>query len=270
MTATALEPFPALCRQWRQFRKLSQLDLALAADVSQRHVSWLETGRSTPSRSMIQRLSEAMEVPLRDRNALFQAAGFVPPYAETDLDEPVMTPVLDAMNHVLAHHEPLPAIVVDRMWNVRKLNRAADRMLSLTGDPAARSRGLGSGDALNLALLSLHPDGLRRHIRNWDAVAPSFIRRLRQESMATVDPSLKRHLEQLVALAGDVAECEPLPGLLPFLPLELELGGTRLSLFSVISTLGTPQDVTTDELRIEAFYPSDENTRRFFAEQVVS
>lgn len=120
MTSADPQNFQHICRHWRKFRKLSQLDLALAANVSQRHVSWLETGRSHPSRAMIERLSEAMNIPLRERNVLLQAAGYATTYRETALDQPVMRPVLDALNHVLQYHAPLPAIVVDRGWNVKK------------------------------------------------------------------------------------------------------------------------------------------------------
>ena len=127
--------FKSICRQWRQFRKLSQLDLALAANVSQRHVSWLETGRSQPSREMVVRLSDAMEIPLRERNVLFQSAGYATTYSESKLDEPAMAPVLDALNHVLLHHEPLPAVVIDRLWNIVRKNAAADLLFSIDGDP---------------------------------------------------------------------------------------------------------------------------------------
>ena len=119
MSSAASQPFQSICRQWRQFRKLSQLDLALAANVSQRHVSWLETGRSQPSREMVVRLSEAMDIPLRERNLLLQSAGFAAEYRESTLEDPAMAPVLDALTRVLEHHEPLPAMVVDRFWNVR-------------------------------------------------------------------------------------------------------------------------------------------------------
>jgi len=134
-TATATrQDFRGVCRRWRQHRKLSQLDLALAAGVSQRHVSWLETGRSQPSREMVIRLSEAMEVPLRERNVLLQSAGFSAVYEEKRLDEPAMRPVLDAVRHVLAHHEPYPAVAVDRFWNVKMQNRAAEPLLALADD----------------------------------------------------------------------------------------------------------------------------------------
>ncbi len=261
--ATAGE-FPVHCRRWRQLRKLSQLELALAADVSQRHVSWLETGRSQPSRDMVLRLSEAMDIPLRERNNLLRAAGFAALYRESPLDGPDMGPVLDALNRVLSHHEPLPAVVVDRFWNVRKMNNAAQLMLGVAGDVEALQRRIGGGDVVNLALLTLHPEGLRRYISNWQQAGPSFIRRLRCEAHASGDPQLQSTLTRFIELAGPVEEGVFSDPLLPVLPLELDVDGFALSLFSVISTFGTPQDVTTDELRVEAFYPGDDATRQFF------
>lgn len=270
MTVADTPTFPALCRQWRTFRKLSQLELALEADVSQRHVSWLETGRSSPSREMVERLSEAMEIPLRERNLLLSAAGFSPRYTERALDEPSMAAVLDAIDRILGNHEPLPALVVDRYWNIKRLNRAAERMFSLVGDLEQMSAelmeavGAGSGEP-NLALLSLHPRGLRPFIANWDAVAPPFVRRLRSEAALCGDRDVQAHFERLLEFVGPVDEGPALADpLLPVLPLELSLGDLQLSLFTVISTIGTPMDVTADELRIEAFYPTDEETEAFF------
>jgi transcriptional regulator with XRE-family HTH domain len=257
--------FRSACRYWRQFRKLSQLELALAANVSQRHVSWLETGRSRPSREMVVRLSDAMDIPLRERNALFQSAGYAAAYSETELDAPTMAPVLDALNHVLQHHEPLPAVVVDRFWNVRKTNKATDLMFSIGGDPEAMLRDIGDNGEMNLALLTLHPKGLRRFIVNWEQAAPAFIRRLKKEALASGDPDMQARFKTYIELAGSVEDSDPVTAnLLPLLPLELCINGLELSLFSVISTFGTPQDITTDELRIEAFYPTDTKTAEFF------
>lgn len=266
MNPVAERNFDAMCRQWRQFRKMSQLDLALAADVSQRHVSWLETGRSHPSREMVLRLSEAMRVPLRERNTLFLSAGFSPPYRETRLDEPGMAPVQDALQRMLDHHEPLPAIVVDRLWNVKQTNTAADRLLHFTTQAAAAAGYPQSGEPLNIAHLSLHPEGIRAFVTNWAQLAPSFVSRLKSEMSASADTALREGFTELIELAGPLpADDTAAPGLLPVLPLELDFNGQQLKLFSVISTFGTPQDITTDELRIESFYPMDEATQRFFA-----
>ncbi|MEL6448760.1 MAG: helix-turn-helix transcriptional regulator [Pseudomonadota bacterium] len=257
--------FRAVCRRWREHRKLSQLELALAANVSQRHLSWLETGRSKPSRDMVVRLAEAMAVPLRERNVMLRAAGFTPAYRESALDEPAMAPVLDALNQVLDHHDPLPAVVVDRAWNVVRRNTAAGLLLSLGGDPGAMLEAIGGDGQFNLALLTLHPEGLRPFIANWDQAAPAFVRRLQHEALASGDPALQARFAEYIALADlpDTGETVT-EALLPVLPLEVCAGPVSLSLFSVISTFGTPQDVTTDELRIETFYPTDAATRAFF------
>ncbi|MGB0560429.1 MAG: helix-turn-helix domain-containing protein [Spirulinaceae cyanobacterium] len=257
--------FPTLCRQWRKLRKFSQLDLALVAGVSQRHVSWLETGRSQPSRAMIVRLSEAMEIPLRDRNVLLQAAGYAATYFETALEEPMMAPILEVLNQVLQNHEPLPAVVVDRVWTLKKANRAAELLFSLGGDPQALLDTIGANGEFNLALLTLHPQGLRPYITNWEQIAPSLVRRLRNEALVSHDPTLQQRFSEYIALAEPIEET-PLstPGLLPVLPLALNFHGLELSLFSVISSFGTPQDITADELRIETFYPMNAQTEQFF------
>lgn len=260
--------FQTMCRHWRQTRKLSQLDLALAANVSQRHVSWLETGRSRPSREMVLRLSEAMDIPLRDRNLLFQAAGYAASYRETDLDQPDMAPVRDALQRILSHHSPLPAVVVDRYWNIKLRNQVAEHMLALADTRSDTLDDITPEGEANLALLTVHPQGLRQYVTNWDEAAPSFLRRLHHEALTSGDPKMMNHYQALSRLAGELPENPPVgASLLPVLPLELRLGDVSLSLFSVISTFGTPQDVTTDELRIEAFYPTDEATRDFFHAQ---
>jgi transcriptional regulator with XRE-family HTH domain len=267
---SAAAGFNELFREWRQFRRVSQLELALAANVSQRHVSWLETGRSRPSRDMVLRLAEALDIPLRARNALLLAAGFAATYNESSMEDPVMAPVEHALRQVLSHHEPLPAFVVDRAWNVRMDNSAGRLLLSVAGDPESLIAELGESGSpgeVNLALLTLHPEGLRRYITNWGEAAPQFVRRLRQEAAASGDRILQEKIAALTELAGVVDDGLPPSGaLLPVLPLEIDLNGIALSLFSVISTFGTPQDITTDELRVEAFYPTDEATGQFFRE----
>ena len=264
---SAVSGFNELFREWRQFRRVSQLELALAANVSQRHVSWLETGRSRPSRDMVLRLAEALDIPLRERNALLRSAGFAALYGESSLEDPVMAPVDHALRQVLAHHEPLPAFVIDRAWNVRLHNSAGRLLLGVAGDPEALMAALGEPGEVNLAVLTLHPDGLRRYISNWDQVAPHFVRRLRQEAAASGDRGLQEKMGAITALAGIADDAVPLnQALLPVLPLEIDLNGVALSLFSVISTFGTPQDITTDELRVESFYPTNEATAAFFSD----
>ena len=265
----AAQSFQSVCRQWRQMRKLSQLDLALAANISQRHISWLETGRSQPSRDMVIRLSEAMEIPLRERNVLLQSAGFASLYNESALNEPRMAPVLEALEKVLQHHNPLPAVVIDRLWNLKMHNSAAELMLQLCDLPDMQEQSNNGEKDINLFELTLHPKGLRPFISNWEQIAPALVQRLQVETLASGDPEVQSRFETLMELAGPLHFLEPALGsLLPVLPLELNVDGLELSLFSVISTFGTPQDITTDELRIEAFYPSNEATQAFFQASV--
>ncbi len=264
---TRSHEFCGLLKHWRQHRSLSQLDLALMADVSQRHVSWLETGRSKPSREMVLRLTEAMEVPLRERNHLLSAAGFANMFTENQLDEPTMQPVLQVLSRMLESHEPYPAIVLDRLWNVVMQNKAADVLFEITGDPAELWAGVGDKGDRNIALLSVHPNGLRQFISNWDTAGPVFLRRLKREALASGDQAIVEKYHELERAAGEeLVDQAPSDPLLPILPLEFELGDFKLSLFTVISTFGTAQDITTDELRIETFYPTDEHTARFFSD----
>ncbi len=256
------EGFGPQLRSWRQHRKLSQLELALASDVSQRHVSWLETGKARPSRAMVIRLADALDVPLRERNSLLGAAGYAAVYTEQAIDTPAMAPVMRSLRAMLDHHEPFPAVVMNRLWHVQMTNPAMDRLLSLGGDIDAVWDRIGDDGSRNLARLTLHPEGMRPFIRNWDEAAPVFVRRLRREAVSSGDPAELERVQALAALAAlpDRREQEPRAPLLPTLPLELEAGGYRLGLFSVLSTFGTPQDITTDELRIESFFPADEAT----------
>lgn len=265
---TPANSFTQECRKWRQFRKLSQLDLALEANISQRHLSYLETGRSRPSRDMVIQLCHAMDIPLRDRNGLLKAAGYSALYKESGLDEPTMAPVIRAVSRVLEHHNPLPAIVIDRFWDVRMTNASADRLFSLIGSMSDMFDPDTQQERLNIAKLTLHPKGLRKLITNWEQSAPLFINRLRSEIASSLDEDVKERLQSYIALVP------PLNGpdnveqpLLPVMPFNINIGGFTLSLFSMISTVGTPQDVTTDELRVESFYPNDEATELFFKSQ---
>lgn len=256
--------FPTLCKQWRRRRHLSQLHLAECARISQRHLSWLETGRSQPSREMVLRLAEAMEVPLRERNTLLHAAGFAAQYLESGLEDPHMAPIKEALIAVLNHHSPFPAVVVNRKWDRVMANSAADMLFALAGSKDACRQ---AGEPLNLATATLAPDGLRRYIVNWQEALPLFVQRLRTEAIASGQTSVISHVEGLIRSAGDLPETHPTPEpLLPVMPLELDIDGLRLSLFTVMSTFGTPQDITTDELRMEAFYPANDATRTFFEE----
>lgn len=253
------------CRKWRRHKRMSQLELALAADISQKHLSHLETGRSKPSREMVIKLSEAMNIPLRDRNQLLQAAGFSASYNESQLHDPAMKPVLNAVNSVLQHHDPFPALVANRYWQAIKLNTAAENLFSSVISVDPRLQQIVAEEGMNIALLTVHEQGLRRYIANWPDVGPLLIRRLKGEADAAVDEKLQKTLHRYIRLAGDIHHANIVTApLLPVLPLELTLPDIKLSLFSVIATFGTPQDITTDEIKMESFYPADSQTTEFF------
>ncbi len=266
-----LNQFNVALKGWRKHSKMSQLDLALAADVSQRHVSWLETGRSQPSREMVLRLADAMEVPLRDRNQILNLAGFASLYTEYDLNEPIMEPISSILTDMLEHHQPYPAFVLDRYWNIKMKNTAADSLFTLFGDPAQIWQAIGDDGSHNIALLTLHPQGLRSFISNSNEVTLQFMRRLKKEALESRDPEMMTRYQML-------EKCADLPdnltntnivdtmNLVPLLPLEFSVAQQTLKLCSVISTFGTAQDITANELRIETFYPADDATRQFFSQ----
>lgn len=263
---TGASMFGERLKDWRSLRKVSQLDLALTAEVSQRHVSWLETGKSKPSRRMVVQLADALDVPLRERNSWLTSAGFAPIYRQSHVDEPDMKPVAEALDLILTHHDPMPAMVLNRRWEVQKTNQAADRLMSLLGPEDEVWERVGGGSERNLVRLTLHPEGLRPLIANWDELLPAFVSRLRRETRAAGSAAEVAELEALLELTGPARIPEPSldKPLLPILPLRLKSGDIELGLFSVIATFGTPQDVTVDDLRIESFFPMDDQTRSFF------
>lgn len=254
--------FSQLLKSWRQKRRMSQLDLALSANVSQRHVSFLEQGRAKPSRSMILQLSEALEVPLRERNDWLTAAGFAPVFKARPLDDPQMGQVMSAVNMMLKAHAPFPALALDRAWNIRMANAPFETMLSMFGDDIwAR---LGGGHP-NLMRLFFHPNGIKPFVTNWSAVAPLLWHRAQREADALGGGEMKDVLLDL----AQYQDSETLwsaedTALVPVLPLEMEKDGLKVSLFTIIATFGTAQDVTADELRIETLFPADEATEQLF------
>jgi len=253
-------PFARLLKSWRETRKCSQLDLALASRISQRHVSFMESGRARPSRDMVLQLSEALEIPLRERNTLLTAAGFAAMYRETDLKSPAMAPVREALQLMLDHQEPNPVSVVDRAWNVLMINRAMLRVFSLAGDPTKLWERVCGNGPHNVLKMTFHPDGFRPYIVNFDEAAPVLLNRTRREAAACGSESLLKLLDEILAYPG-IPEAWKAPDWQapppPVLPLELANGEVRLKLFSMITTFGTPQDITTDELRVESFFPAD-------------
>ncbi|MEV6772139.1 helix-turn-helix transcriptional regulator [Nocardia sp. NPDC051030] len=243
-----------LLREWRQRRRLSQLELALTAETSSRHVSYVETGRALPSRSMVLRLCETMDVPLRERNTLLLAAGYAPAYRESSLDQAELASVRSALDTMLAAHDPYPAVVVDRYWNV------------VTGNPAMSVLMTGIPDHLltpqpNVYRLVLHPEGLAAHLVNRAQVRAVFLERLLRQVNATGDPRLRDLYDEVRAypLPIDPDDAEEAPG--PFeVPIRIRTPMGELRMFSTMATFGAPADVTLSELAIELFYPLDDFT----------
>ncbi|WP_042391820.1 helix-turn-helix domain-containing protein [Streptacidiphilus carbonis] len=257
-----MSDFGPLLRHWRHARRLSQLSLAGRADASIRHMSFLETGRANPSRTMVLRLAEVLDVPLRERNAMLLAAGFAPVYKESSLDAPELAVVRDALEAILVQQEPYPALVMDRDWNIRHGNAAAARFAAFlqAGRTAAPP-----GPA-NVLRRMFHPDGLRRHVTNWPEVAEALVRRARREAIGGVaDERAARILDEVLAYPGVPASLASADTgttpLLPIVPVRYARDDRRFDYFSTVTTLGTPQDVTLQELRIECFFPADEATR---------
>jgi transcriptional regulator with XRE-family HTH domain len=248
-----------LLRQWRKSRRLSQLALAAEATVSLRHLCFIETGRARPSRTMVLRLAEALDVPLRERNALLLAAGFAPMYYESALDGPELAAVRGALDAILGQQEPFPAVVMDRDWNIRQTNVAATTLFERLG--AGHS---GPPGEPNVLRMMLHPEGVRRYVVNWPDVAEALIRRVRREAVGGVtDERARRLLGEVLAYPGvpqppAAADDKPL---LPVVPVRFARDGAEFAYFSTVTTLGTAQDITLQELRIECFHPADEATR---------
>jgi transcriptional regulator with XRE-family HTH domain len=245
----------ALLREWRQRRRLSQLDLALQAGISTRHLSFVETSRARPSREMVLHLADHLEVPLRDRNSLLLAAGYAPVYTEWTLDSPHLSPVRRAIRQVMQGHEPHPAVVVDRLWNLVDSNSSV-ALLTVGVDLALLQ------PPVNVLRLSLHPGGLAPSIVNLGEWRAHLLDRLRRQVRATADPQLAELYDELCGYP--CPQPEPDPGVAGpgeiVVPLRLRRGDAELSFFSTVATLGTPLDVTLSELVIESFFPADEQT----------
>jgi transcriptional regulator with XRE-family HTH domain len=249
--------FASSLRWWRRHRGLSQLDLAGRTEVSQRHLSFLELGRASPSREMVMRLAAALDVPLRQHNALLIAAGFAPVWRQTDLAAPELGEVRRALDFMLAQQEPFPAAAVDRHWNLLQANSGAVRLVEFLVGPLA------PGTPVNLADALVAPDVLRPHLVNWAEVVRYFVRSVEADATADGAPETAKLYERLLAYEGvrpALNAAPPEAAVTPVLPMHFRKGKTELKLFTTIATLGTPQDITLQELRIECFFPMDEAT----------
>ncbi|MBF6175905.1 MmyB family transcriptional regulator [Nocardia blacklockiae] len=245
----------ALLREWRRRRRLSQWDLALAADTSARHLSYVETGRSKPSRAMVLRLCETLDVPLRERNTLLLAAGYSPEYPESSLTDANLASVRAALDTMLTAHEPYPAVVVDRYWNLVTGNRAMGVLMSGIPDHLLAPEP-------NVYRLVLHPEGLSAHLVNAHQVRNLFLERLIRQVNATGDTHLRALYDEISRYPEPAATSEPeaaQPS--PFqVPIRIRTPNGELSMFSTMATFGAPADVTLSELAIELFYPLDDFT----------
>ncbi len=262
MTATASphtlpRSFGEHLRHWRQHRRLSQLDLADEAEISTRHLSFMETGRSVPSREMVLRLTERLDVPLRERNALLVAAGYAPMYRERALDDPALAAARQAVELILKSHEPYPALAMDRHWNLVSYNRLVPVLMA--GADASLVQA-----PVNVLRLSLHPKGLAPQIANIAQWRTHLFERLRQQVAATADPVLAALLDELRAYplpegSGHTQLAGEHPGVV--MPFLFRTPHGQLSFISTTTIFGTPVDVTLQELALETFFPADDFTR---------
>lgn len=249
----------ALIRHWRSFRRLSQLELALSADMSARHLSFLETGRARPSLEMVLRLAETLEIPLRDRNGLLAAAGFAPQFRETGLADQALKDAHRALEFILRQAEPYPTIVMDRNFELHRANQGAAALLNWLGGMPKET------NVLRLVLGELRPC-----IVNWEDVAGELIRRAQQESLRTAPDAICRQLMAEVLARPDIPEQwrhpDPTTPSTPLLTVTYRKGDRELRFFSTFTTFGTPHDITLEELRIESSFPADEETERRWGE----
>ena len=247
-----------MLRDWRQRRHMSQLDLALEAGISTRHLSFVETGRSRPSAEMLVLLAEHLDVPLRDRNQWLLAAGYAPAYGQRDFDDPELEPVRAAIDAVLSGHEPYPAVVVDRHWGMVAANRSIG-LLTAGSAPHLLE------PPVNVLRLGLHPEGLAPRIANLAEWRAHLLDRLGRQAVATGDPALASLHEELAAYPR--GEAGAVPDLVAgeiAVPLRLRLDdGAELAFISTVTTFGTAVDITVSELSIEAFYPADPETAEY-------
>ena len=246
-----------LIREWRTRRRMSQLDLASEADVSQRHLSFIESGRAQPSRDMILKLSEPLDIPLRQRNRLLMAAGFAPSFGERPLGHPSLAPAFAAVESVLKGHEPNPALAVDRHMNMVAGNGMVAPFLKGIAEPSLLA------SPVNMMRLSLHPKGLAPRIVNIAEWRAHLLARLRRLIEATGDPVLEELEAEMLTYPSGVTRTRTVhdEGTAIVHPLRIKMNDLVLSFISTISVFGTPLDVTLSELAIESFFPADEETR---------
>ena len=254
--------FGILLKQWRDRRSLSQLALSLTSQVSQRHISFLESGRAQPSQEMVLQLGTVLEIPLRHQNLLLSAAGFAPIHTEIDLSAPEMASIRQAIDFILHQHEPYPAIVIDRYWNLLLANQGATRLLNTFIDPEQfQTR---TDDKINLMRAMFDPQGLRPFVANWEELAGHLLQRVHREANSAIDNTQSASLfDELISYprVADLwrSSSRPVHNAL-ILTTHLQRDDLNLRFFSTIATLGTPYDITLQEIRIECLFPADKVT----------
>ncbi|MEG4507567.1 helix-turn-helix transcriptional regulator [Microcoleus sp. F6_B4] len=254
--------FGNLLKHWRNQRGLSQLDLALAGNVSQRHISFLESGRANPSRDMVLQLAAVLDVPLRDQNIMLTAAGFAPIYSQSDLSAPEVEPIRKAIEFILRQQEPYPALVMDRYWNLIQSNTAAQQLTNWLVHPEKLQHHFCINGRINLMRLMFHPQGFKPFVGNWEEIASHLMQRVYREAFVDGPSDESMALFQELQAYPDAPrlwqQSLPRTWQLPLLTVQFVKDGLSLNLFSAIATLGTPHDITLQELRIESLFPADE------------
>jgi transcriptional regulator with XRE-family HTH domain len=256
MGSLAVPQLGPLLRYWRQERGKSQLDLSMDTGISQRHLSFVESGRSAPSRDFLSIVSDALNIPLRERNVLLLASGYAPQFIEQTIDAQQMAIVTGAIDRMLQQHEPHPALVLDRHWNVMRTNQAAPRFFGSFVDLEARPK------PRNLLDLMFDPQGMRPFVEEWEKVAASLLQRVRREAVGQVlDAELQKLLKRLREYPGVAGLKTKQAPQSPVLPITFRRGNQQFSYFSLITTVGTPQCITAQELRVECMFPTEVEER---------
>jgi transcriptional regulator with XRE-family HTH domain len=259
LPAPAAADLGGLLRHWRRIRRMSQLDLSIEAQTTARYVSFVETGRASPSREMVIRLATALDVPYRERNALLVAAGYAPRYAELPLDSTALRHVNAALTTMITHHEPFPAVVMDRGWNVLRANAGAQRLFGGLSHPEPMP------EPANVLRLMIGPGPVRESVLNWESVVTTLLARVRREAVGGIlDAVTAAMLDDLMSRPEVAAIQGGEPPVEPVLDVQFRFGGHRLAFFSLLTTVGTPVDLTSQELRVEEFFPHDDATREIW------
>lgn len=262
MSADTNNAFGQLLKQWRSRRNFSQLDLSITSNVSQRHISFLESGRSRPSREMVLTLSAVLDIPLRQQNKMLTAAGFAALYSEFDLCDPEVAPIRRALEFTLRQQEPYPALVMDRYWNQVMVNKGAESLMGWLGE-----KELPAEIGPNLIKLMLHPQGVKEYVENWEIVASHLIHRVHRETQMDGEQQSQLLFNSLLAYpAVDNLWRSPVKEnwQLPVLNTIFSKAHQRMSFFTTLTTLGTPQDITLQELRLECLFPADTATEEVY------